>query len=364
MAEAAAQSVETTFKKQICFTGRVTNRQGSDKEDLGPIYFLREVQNSITKNGWSDEITMHHVVPMLRGEAADWFHVGLPTERSLPGFERIKKSWKLFLPIFRAKWAIKEDIYNLSVSRALDSQRKGESAEQYLQRIILAMGDFAFVRYKPGQRAPADQEGCMKVTPVPAPVVQLLATPANLQTVDECIANGEFRGALDQYRRLIDVMTQNIIACGFSTPALREEASRLLRSEPDLAKFSEDMREVICQKEAAGVHVGARQVQPAKVAGVQPEEEEDEAEVAAFKKSEKTDKPEDGRTNNFKKALKCHYCKRKGHFLRECRTRMANEAKKAKDSASSSSSATASAPSAPSLTAIVAQPSGNGSGPW
>ena len=355
MAEAVAQSVETTFKKQICFTGKVTNRQGSDKEDLSPILFLREVQNGITKNGWSDETTMHHIVPMLRGEAADWFHIGLPTERSLPGFERIKKSWTLFLPIFRAKWGIKEDIYNLSVNRSLDSQRSKETPEQYLQRIILAMGDFQFVRYKPGQRAPADQEGCMKVTPVPGPIVTVLSTPANLQAVDDCIANGEFRGALDQYRKLIDVMTQNVIACGFQLPSLREEASRLLRAEPDLAKFSEDMREIIRQKEAAGFNVSHRQ-QSAKVAEVNTEE--NEAEVDAIKKTEKS--AEDGR-NNFKKLLKCHYCKRKGHFLRECRTRMANEAKKAKD-ASSSSSATA--PTTPSLNAIVAQPSGNGSGPW
>ena len=363
MAEAAAAATpvatETTFKRQICFSGKVSNAQGTDKEDLSPYLFVREIVNCIAKYGWSEETTMNNVATFLQGEAAEWFHRGLPTERSLPGFEGIRKSWSKFLPIFRAKYAIEEDIYNLSVNSALDSQRKGETPLAYLQRIILAMGDFEFARYKSGQRAPSNQDGCMQARPVPARIVTKLETEANLHEVDLCIANGEFRGALDQYRILIDAMTQRVIACGFVSAALREEASKLLATKPDLGKFAEDMRKAIRQKEAAA-QTASHKPATAKVAEVDAHEGEDDANVNAIKKTD------DGRTNNatnFKKNLKCHYCKRKGHFLIECRTRLANEAKKAKD-ASKASSATSSGPSVPPLAAIASTPSGNELGPW
>ena len=359
MANAAAALIasETTFKRQYCFSGKVIT--GSDKEDLSPFLFVREINNCIAKYGWSEETTMNHVATMLQGDAAEWFHKGLPTERSLPGFEAIRKSWTAFLPIFRANYAIEEDIYNLSVTSALDAQRKGETPLAYVQRIILAMADFEFARYTAGQRAPANQEGCMQVRPVPARVVTKLETEANLQEVDMCIANGEFRGALDQYRILIDVMTQRVIACGFLSVALREEASKLLRAKPDLGKFAEEMRKIIRQKEAANPNVAAQRqaTTKTKVAAIDTQDEEEaDTDVNAIKKTE------DGRTN-FKKNLKCHYCKRKGHFLVECRTRLANEAKKAKD-ASKASAAQSNTPSVPPLAAIASQTAGNAVGPW
>ena len=365
MAEAAAApqiATETTFKRQYCFSGKVTH--GSEKEDLSPYLFVREITNCIAKYGWSEETTMNNVATMLSGDAAEWFHRGLPTERSLPGFEGIRKSWTKFLPIFRANFNIEEDIYNLSVNSALDSQRKSETPLAYVQRIILAMADFEFARYSEGQRAPANQEGCMLARPVPPRIVTKLETEANLQEVDLCIANGEFRGALDQYRILIDAMTQRVIACGFLSSALREEASKLLATKPDLAQFAASMRKVIRQKEAASHLAAQRPLTKAKVAEVNSAQDEDEAEndVNAIKKTD------DGRNSNsnsnFKKNLKCHYCKRKGHFLIECRTRLANEAKKAKDAASKASSATSNGPPVPPLAAIASQSAGNALGPW
>ena len=157
MAEAAAAPqivTETTFKRQYCFSGKVIN--GSEKEDLSPFLFVREINNCITKYVWSEETTMNHVATTLQGDAAEWFHRGLPTERSLPGFEGIRKSWTAFLPTFRAKFAIEEDIYNLSVTRALDAQRKSETPLAYLQWIILAMADFELARYTVGQHVPAN----------------------------------------------------------------------------------------------------------------------------------------------------------------------------------------------------------------
>ena len=361
---AASNGVEATFNRQPKFSGTATKATPATSDDCSPLAFVREIETRRLKYGWSDEATMQHVKGMFTSTAADWLFQGLLTQKSQPVWDVVTSSWKLFLPIFKAKFGITEEIRNISLA-AIDGQRKNETASRYMDRILESMHDFRFLQMSSGDRAPQDGIGVLAVIPVSARVVTKLESNRDLlKDIDESMANAEFRAAHHQFNQLLGGFTMRLLSHGFTSTHLKQEAARLLRTNPTLDKFVTEMVVIIHQEIPV-----ARTAKVAEISDNNEDSKDTDSSVNAISRdSKKTDSGNaaNGRTD-FKKNLKCHYCKRKGHFIRDCRTRQAAEASKAKSNGSASSApSNGSNPgsSNPPLAAILAPMSGNANGPW
>ena len=364
---AAPAGMEATFNKQPKFTGTATRFTPVTSDDYTPTQFVRQIEIRQRKFGWSDELTMSHVKSMFQSKAADWLFQGLLTQKSQPVWDVITSKWSLFLPVFKAKYGITDEIRNISLS-AIDGQRKNESALDYLDRTMQALHDFRFLQMVEGERAPVSGIGALSVKPISARVVAKLGEDrALLQDIDDALANSEYRAAHHQFNKLLGAFAMRLLSHGFSSLHLRQEAARILRSGPDLDTFITEMEVIVHQQELP-------QQKTVKVAEVSDHSDatgNDSEQVDAI--SRETKKKESGANNGnssngrntaeYKKNLKCHFCKRKGHFIRECRTRMAAEAGKA-NSAAPPSAAPPVATAHPPLAAISAPTPGNSNGPW
>ena len=358
MATPAAANSETTFQRQLRFSGKAT-KETVDKDDLPPSLFVREVETRRSKYGWSDAATMEHVGSMFQGEAAKWFHEGLMMEISMPVYEKVIKDWTLFLPRFREAYGVPEDLSRISFT-SIEHQAKGETSLQYMARIMVSMADFDCLRFREGTRAPDDGTGSMAPLPMMPAILEDIKHDVNkVQHINAMLANAEYRMAQEQFRVVMEAMIQKVLSSGFASLALRKEATRLLREKKPLPVFAAEMRAIIRH------HESTAQPRSYTVAEVGPSaEEDDSAQVAAVRQDQKkplTNSGGYGRPD--KKNMTCNYCKRKGHFIRECRTRMNNEARRAEGSTTPRPAPVASA-AQPTLAAVQVQLPGNGSGPW
>ena len=354
---------ETTFNRQLRFSGKPPGAT-LDKDELPAELFIREVELRRTKYGWSDRATMENVGTMLSGDAAGWLHKGLLMEVSHAQHAKIVKDWSLFQPRFRDQFGVPEDICRVSFS-SIEHQVKHESGLKYMARIMDAMADFDFMRFKYGARAPQDGDGDMAVLPLTREILEdIKHDPAKVKHIDNMMANAEFRMAQEQFRVVMDTMIQKIIACGFASTLLKNEAARLFRQKVPLPQFAAEMRAMIRQMEQMNTNKSSAKV--AALTAAEDEEEEDSAPVEAIRNKAKTSTGgnsngnANGRTDN-KKNMKCNYCRRKGHFIRECRTRMSNEARRGNSGAAPAPSA---APAPFPLAAVNFRPSGNAGGLW
>ena len=358
MATPAAANSETTFQRQLQFSGKAT-KETVDKDDLPPSLFVREVENRRSKYGWSDAATMEHVGSMFQGEAAKWFHEGLMMEISMPVYEKVIKDWTLFLPRFREAYGVPEDLSRISFT-SIEHQMKSETSLQYMARIMVSMADFDCLRFREGARAPDDGTGSMAAIPItPAILEDIKHDEAKVQHINLMLANAEFRMAQEQFKVVMEAMIQKVLSSGFASLALRKEATRLLREKKPLPVFAAEMRAIIRHQDSTAQ---PRSYAVAEVSS--PVEEEDQSQVAAIRRDQK--KPvsnTEGYGRPDKKNMTCNYCKRKGHFIRECRTRMTNEARRAEANGQPRPAPVASA-AQPTLAAVQVQLPGNGSGPW
>ena len=364
--QSSATNTETTFNRQIRFSGK-PHRSQIEKDDYPPELFIREIELRRAKYGWSDRQTMENISTMFFGDAADWMHKELMMEISQHEHDKVVHDWSLFLPQFRERFGVPEDICRVSFS-SIEHQLKNESAMQYMSRIMSSMADFDYLRFREGVRAPQDGDGPMAVLPMlPSILEDVKHDVHKLKHFDNMMANAEFRMAQAQFRVVMDTMIQKIIACGFTSMTLKNEAARLFRQKVSLPKFAAEMRAMIRQQEQMQAHKNT-----AKVAAVTAEEEsEDEsAPVEAIRKSQpknsntgksgNSSSSSNGRTVD-KSNMKCNYCRRKGHFIRDCRTRMTNEARRANSTAPPAPAAN---PAPFPLAAVNVHSSGNAGGLW
>ena len=387
----APAGMEATFNKQPRFTGTATRFTPVSSDDYTPTQFVRQIEIRQRKFGWTDELTMSHVKSMFQSKAADWLFQGLLTQKSQPVWDIITSKWSLFLPVFKAKYGITDEIRNISLS-AIDGQRKTESALDYLDRTMQALHDFRFLQMQEGERAPVGGVGALAVKPVSAQVVaKLEGNREMIKDIDDALANSEYRAAHYQFNKLLGAFAMRLLSHGFTSLHLRQEAARILRSGPDLDTFVTEMEVIVHQQEVP-------QQRTVKVAEVSDhsavsDKYDDESVDAISQDSKKKEsggnvsqdskrKESGGNGNNghgrntaeynsghgrntaeYKNNLKCHFCKRKGHFIRECRTRLAAEAGKA-NSAAPPTVAPPVAAAHPPLAAISAPLPGNSNGPW
>ena len=363
----ASSGMEATFNKQPRFTGTATRFTPASSDDYTPTQFVLQIEIRQRKFGWTDEATMSHVKSMFQSKAADWLFQGLLTQKSQPVWDVITSKWSLFLPVFKAKYGITDEIRNISLS-AIDGQRKNESALDYLDRTMQALHDFRFLQMVEGERAPVGGVGALTVKPVSAQVVAKLENDrALIKDIDDALANSEYRAAHYQFNKLLGAFAMRLLSHGFTSLHLRQESARILRAGPDLDTFVTEMEMIIHQQEVP-------QQKSVKVAEVSDHSEatvnNDNESVDAISNGKKKESSgNNGNSSNgrntaeYKKNLKCHFCKRKGHFIRECRTRMAAEAGKA-NSAAPPPAAPPVASAHPPLAAISAPMPGNSNGPW
>ena len=187
---------------------------------------------------------------------------------------------------------------------ATDRQRKNESAVEYLDRIMQALHDFRCPQWAEGDRTPEVGTGTLGVKPVSARVVAKLEGNREYRQDSDCaLANSELEGIVHQQE-----MPQ--------------------QKDSKIAEISDN------SEERNSESVSAPQQKDSKIAEISDDYEERNSEsVRAIKDSMTTENnANDGKGRNnavYSKNTKCHYCKRKGHFIRECRTRQAAEASKA-----------------------------------
>ena len=177
------------------------------------------------------------------------------------------------------------------------------------------MHDFRFLQISSGDRAPEDGVGVLSVKPVSARVVAKLESNHELlNDIDESLANAEFRAAHHQFDQLLGGLTMRLLSHGFTSTHLRQEAARLLRTNPTLDKFVTEMVVII--------HQDIPLVHTAKVAEITDNSEDDNSDNSVSAISRDNKKTDSGNSGNgrtdLKTNVKCHYCKCKGHFIRDC----------------------------------------------